>query len=86
MSNAARILAGLALGLLLGTLGARAGWQLDQSLGLAGTVGGMWLDALRMTVIPLIFALIVTGIAAASTTASAGGVTRRALILFVVAP
>nr|MBA3730285.1 cation:dicarboxylase symporter family transporter [Sphingomonas sp.] len=84
MSNAARILAGLALGLLLGTLGARAGWQLDQAHGLAGTVGGVWLDALRMTVVPLIFSLIVTGIAAASTTASAGGVTRRALILFVV--
>ena len=83
MSNAARILAGLALGLLLGTLGARAGWPLDRGLGLAGTVGGVWLDALRMTVVPLIFSLIVTGIAAAAATASAGGVTRRALILFV---
>lgn len=84
MSNAARILAGLALGLLLGTLGAWAGWPLDAALGIAGTVGGLWLDALRMTVVPLVFSLIVTGIAAAAATASAGGVTRRALILFVV--
>lgn len=83
MSNAARILAGLALGLLLGTLGAQAGWPLDRGLDLASTVGGVWLDALRMTVVPLIFSLIVTGIAAAAATASAGGVTRRALILFV---
>ena len=37
-----------------------------------------------MTVVPLVFSLIVTGIAAAAATASAGGVTRRALILFVL--
>ncbi len=84
MSNAARILAGLALGLLLGTVGAWAGWQLDAALGAAGVIGGLWLDALRMTVVPLVFSLIVTGIASAAATASAGGVTRRALILFVV--
>jgi Na+/H+-dicarboxylate symporter len=82
MSNAARILIGLAAGLLLGTLGAWAQWPLETTLGIAGTIGGLWLDALRMTVVPLVFSLIVTGIAAAAATASAGGVTRRALILF----
>ena len=83
-SNAARILAGLAAGLLLGTLGAWSGWSLASALALSGLVGGLWLDALRMTVIPLVFSLVVTGIASAASTASAGGVTRRAFILFVL--
>ena len=83
MSNAARILAGLAAGLVLGTLGASAGWPLDQALDVAGVVGGLWLDGLKMTVVPLVFCLIVTGIASATATAGAGGVTRRALFLFV---
>ncbi len=84
MSNAARILIGLAAGLLLGSLGAWAGWPMDGALDVAGLVGGLWLDALRMTVVPLVFSLVVTGITSAASTASAGGVTRRALLLFIV--
>ena len=82
-SNAARILAALVAGLLLGALGARADW-VEGALAVAGPIGGLWLDALRMTVVPLVFALIVTGIASAAMTASAGGVTRRAFTLFVL--
>lgn len=84
MSNAARILIGLAAGLLLGALGVRTGWPMGGALAVAGAIGGLWLDALRMTVVPLVFSLVVTGIASAASTASAGGVTRRALLLFVV--
>ena len=83
-SQAARILIGLAAGLALGTGIAAAGWPLEGALAVSGAVGGLWLDALRMTVVPLVFSLIVTGIAAAAATASAGGLTRRALILFVL--
>jgi len=83
MSNAARILAGLAAGLSLGALGGWAGWRMEAALAVAAPVGGLWLDALRMTVVPLVFSLVVTGIASATSTASAGGVTRRALLLFV---
>lgn len=83
MSNAARILAGLAAGLILGTLGASAGWSIGRAVAVAGVLGGLWLDGLKMTVIPLVFCLIVTGIASATATAGAGGVTRRALFLFV---
>ena len=84
MSNAARILIGLAIGLALGAAGAKAGWPLDGALAAAGVVGGLWLDALRMTIVPLVVALIVTGIAGAAGTAGAGPLTRRALILFVL--
>jgi Na+/H+-dicarboxylate symporter len=84
MSNAARILIGLAIGLALGTLGAWAGWPLEGALAAAGVIGGVWLDALRMTIVPLVVALIVTGIAGAAGTAGAGPLTRRALVLFVL--
>ncbi|MBW3560570.1 MAG: dicarboxylate/amino acid:cation symporter [Proteobacteria bacterium] len=84
ISQAARILIGLAAGLLLGAVGAWAGWPLDASLAVTGVVGGLWLDALRMTVIPLVFSLLVTGIASAAANAKAGGVTRRALSLFAL--
>lgn len=83
MANAARILTGLAAGLILGTLGAAAGWSFDRPVAVAGVIGGLWLDGLKMTVVPLVFCLIVTGIASAAATARAGGVTRRALFLFV---
>lgn len=84
MPNAARILIGLALGLVLGTLGAWLGWPMEGALAIAGTVGGLWLDALRMTIVPLVVSLIVTGIAGAAATAGAGGLTRRAFTLFAV--
>lgn len=35
-------------------------------LAVAGFVGGLWLDALRMTIVPLVFALVLTGVAALS--------------------
>ena len=77
-----RILAGLGLGLVLGAIAARAGWSVERAAEWAAAVGGLWLDALRMTVVPLVFSLIVTGIARAAATAGAGGLTRRAFLLF----
>jgi Na+/H+-dicarboxylate symporter len=65
MSQASRVLTGLGLGLAVGTLWAWARWPgLDGAATVARLVGGIWLDALRMTIVPLVFALIVTGIAA----------------------
>ncbi|HEX9955513.1 MAG TPA: cation:dicarboxylase symporter family transporter [Allosphingosinicella sp.] len=84
MPNAARILAGLALGLVLGTLGAWLKWPMEGTLAVAGAIGGLWLDALRMTIVPLVVSLIVTGIAGAAATAGAGGLTRRAFTLFAL--
>jgi Na+/H+-dicarboxylate symporter len=77
-----RILAGLALGLALGTLGNMAGLPVERAAEWTAPIGGLWLDALRMTVVPLVFALIVTGIARAVATAGAGGLTGRAFALF----
>src|SRR5262245_25492428 len=47
-------------------------------------LGTLWLNALRMVVIPLVIALLITGSASATETASTGRLTARSLITFVV--
>lgn len=79
----ARILGGLVLGLLAGA--AMAGSEAAAPL-LAVTqpVGKLWLDALTMTVVPLVFSLLVTGIVSAADSASGGRVAPRALWWFAL--
>jgi Na+/H+-dicarboxylate symporter len=79
----ARILGGLVLGLLAGA--ALAGSQASSPLlAVAQPVGKLWLDALTMTVVPLVFSLLVTGIVSAADSASAGRTAPRALLWFAV--
>jgi Na+/H+-dicarboxylate symporter len=47
-------------------------------------VGGLWLNALRMTVVPLIFAILVTGIASVADAAATGRLAVRTLALFTI--
>ena len=84
MSRAARVLMALALGLAAGVAAGGGGSaRLDSAQALAGAVGGIWLDALRVTILPLVFSLVVTGIASAARTGRAGGVAGRALLVFL---
>ena len=62
MSQAARILAALALGLLLGIATAHAAWG-PRAADLVEPVGQLWLNGLRMTIVPLVVGLLVTAIA-----------------------
>ncbi|HVL29758.1 MAG TPA: cation:dicarboxylase symporter family transporter, partial [Sphingomicrobium sp.] len=67
------VLAGLILGLIGGTIAARLGDGLrEPAIQAASVVGSLWLNALKMTVIPLIVALLVTGVAR-TTEAARGG-------------
>ncbi|MEO6093698.1 MAG: cation:dicarboxylase symporter family transporter, partial [Novosphingobium sp.] len=80
---AVRIFSALVAGLVAGGWLARARFTgLDRLLAMAGPVGRLWLDALTMTVVPLVFALLVTGIAGAAATAGSGTVARRAMLWF----
>lgn len=45
-------------------------------------LGGLWLNALRMTVVPLIFAVLVSGIAQVSDAAATGKLAARAVVWF----
>jgi Na+/H+-dicarboxylate symporter len=78
------VLGALVAGLLLGALSAQAGGYREPLVQIASTVGGLWLDALKMTVIPLIIALLVTGIVSGADQARAGGIAGRSILWFVV--
>ena len=80
---ALRILCGLILGILGGSIAARADVA-TPALAVTVPVGRLWLDALTMTVVPLVFALLVTGILSAAHDARQNRVALRALLWFAV--
>lgn len=85
MKQAWQILTGLAAGLVLGAAWDWAAWPaLERVTAAADAVGGLWLDALKMTIVPLVFALIVSGIVSTAHAAAAGRVTARSIVLFAV--
>ncbi len=47
-------------------------------------IGALWLNLLRMTVIPLVFSLLVTGVASVADAASTGKLAARSLVTFGV--
>jgi len=80
-----RVLGALLVGLLLGAVAAGLGDGLrDPAVRFASAIGGLWLDALKMTVIPLIVGLLVTGIVGGSDAARRGGVAGRSMLWFVI--
>ncbi|PZU12564.1 MAG: dicarboxylate/amino acid:cation symporter [Sphingobium sp.] len=83
MSLTVRILLALASGLACGIGLAEwgSGWE-GQVLAVAQPLGKAWLGGLQMPLIPLIFALLVTGIAQAAATARSNGMAGRAIGLF----
>lgn len=73
----AALLAGLALGWAL------SGSSMAETTGaIAGPLGSLWLRGLQMTIVPLVAALLVTGIVQMVATARAGPVARRTLLTF----
>lgn len=85
MSLTVRILIALLLGLGCGIALTEWGgaWEGD-AVALAQPLGSAWLNGLQMPLIPLIFALLVTGIAQAATTARTSGMAGRAILLFAI--
>jgi Na+/H+-dicarboxylate symporter len=78
-------LAALVLGIALGALA--AGFQpafRDASLGVASFIGTLWLNALKMTVIPLVVALLVVGVAKGAEAAQAGRIAGRTVMWIVI--
>jgi Na+/H+-dicarboxylate symporter len=82
MSQPVRILLALAIGLLLGIATAGAHFT-ENAIAVADPIGGLWLDALRMTIVPLVVSLLITGIAASAEAARANRLTARAIMLFL---
>jgi Na+/H+-dicarboxylate symporter len=79
------VLVALVAGLIAGTFAQAAGDGLrEPALQASGLVGGLWLNALKMTVIPLVVALLVTGIAAGAEAARAGRIAGRSVLWIVI--
>lgn len=86
MKSAWIILSALVAGMLLGagieSVAPDAG---AASLPFVEPVGLLWLNALKMTIIPLIVALLITGITATADAARAGALAARSILIFLVA-
>ena len=75
----------LVLGLSLGALLGDVAPALHQALiPIAEFVGGLWLNALKMTVIPLVVTLLVVGVARGKEAASAGRIAARSVFWIVI--
>ena len=85
MSQPARILLALFLGLTLGIAAAATnGSWVPNSISVAEPIGRVWLNALQMTIIPLVVSLLITGITATAEAARASRLAAGALVLFIV--
>ena len=81
MSNATRILLALVVGLILGIVSADFSPVTATTLAaIADPIGTLWLHGLRMTIVPLVVALLITGIAQTAQAARAGQMAARTLV------
>ena len=79
------IIGALLVGIALGAVaGANSPGAAKASVGYVKPIGTLWLAGLQMTIIPLLVALLITGINAASSAARSGVVATRAVLTFVV--
>lgn len=75
----AALMAGLAAGAAAQAWGIPGG---TGSIALIEGLGQLWLNALRMTIIPLVFSLLVTGIASIADAAATGRLALKAFVVF----
>jgi len=79
------VLLSLVLGLGIGAMAAKLGDGIrEPALQAAGLIGGLWLNALKMTVIPLVVALLVVGVARGAEAARAGRIAGRSVMWIVI--
>ena len=78
------VLVALVAGIVAGALVRAEAPQLTQAAHVIEAFGGLWLNALRMTVVPLVAALLITGVASVADAAKTGGLVARAVLLFSV--
>src|SRR5690349_15333627 len=85
MNENKRVLVALALAIGAGIL--TAATQSTPLLALSGplaTVGALWVSAIRMTVIPLVVSLLITGVASTTDVKAVGRLGGRAVLVFVL--
>jgi proton glutamate symport protein len=84
MKESTRVLVALGAAVVGGVaIGASGNASLLRASDSIAPVGTLWVNAIRMTVIPLVVSLIITGIASATDVASIGRLGGRTLLVFV---
>ena len=82
--NNTRVLIGLVAGLALGALVAYSGNPAFlRAVEILGPIGTLWINAIRMTVLPLVISLLITAVASATETRSIGRIGGRTLGVFL---
>jgi len=85
MKESVRVLVALAAAILIGALvGAFGGQSLLHAADSIGLIGTLWVNAIRMTVIPLVVSLLITGIASASDVGAISRMGGRTLLVFAL--
>ena len=84
MKESTQVLVGLGAGLVGGiVIAATHSTALLSAADAVAPVGTLWVNAIRMTVIPLVVSLLITGVASASNVATIGRLGGRTLAVFV---
>lgn len=78
------LVAGLAVGLGVSALGPDAPAAVSGAVRLLEPIGQLWVNAIRMTVIPLVVSALVVGVTSTPNPRDVGRIGARALVLFVV--
>jgi Na+/H+-dicarboxylate symporter len=85
MKESTRVLVALIAAILLGTIiGALGSVPLINAADALAPLGTLWVNAIRMTVIPLVISLLITGVASASDIKAIGRIGGRTLLIFVL--
>jgi Na+/H+-dicarboxylate symporter len=83
MSEGSRVLVGLGVGLAVGlAIAASHNPALMSAADAVAPLGQLWVNAIRMTVIPLVISLVITGVASAAKTGAIGRMGARTLLVF----
>jgi len=85
MNESTRVLLAVAAAIAIGVVIAAFGDA--RAIGAADTIapiGALWVNAIRMTVIPLVFSLLITSVASVADIKSIGRLGRRTLLVFVL--
>src|SRR5437868_14778560 len=85
MKESTRVLLALVAAILLGVLiAASQNASLIRAADAIAPIGTLWVNGIRMTVIPLVVSLLITGVASVSDIKSIGRLGGRTLITFVL--
>ncbi|MEP6904920.1 MAG: dicarboxylate/amino acid:cation symporter [Gemmatimonadales bacterium] len=84
MKESTRVLVALIAAILLGTIISASGSvPLTNAADAIEPIGALWVNAIRMTVVPLVVSLLITGVASASDVNAIGRIGGRSLLVFV---